>query len=40
MFHFVDKHNYKIAPAGHPLVEAHAAWAEELLHDLTIKNVL
>lgn len=40
MFHFVDEHNYKIAPGGHPLVEAHAAWAEELLHDLTIKNIL
>lgn len=40
MYRFVDKNKYKIAPAGHPLVEAHAAWAEELLHDLRIKNLL
>jgi hypothetical protein len=40
MLHFVREHNYKIASGGHPLVEAHAAWAEELLRDLTTKNIL
>ena len=40
MQHFVREHNYKIASGGHPLVEAHATWAEELLRELTTKNIL
>jgi hypothetical protein len=40
MQRFVREHNYKIAPGKHPLVEAHAAWADELLRELTTKNIL
>lgn len=40
MYYFIHEHNYKIAPGKHPLVDGHIAWAEELLRDLTSKNIL
>jgi hypothetical protein len=40
MLRFVREHKFKIAPHGHPLVEAHAAWSDHLVEVLKDINIV